>query len=192
MTTARKRRGELANASTERKNVPANTRRLVLTEAGYRCAVPTCRSILALELHHLHEVSRGGGNDPTNLIALCPNCHALVHNGIVSQESVYAYKAMLVAISRAYDLDAVDRLLFLEKYNEDFLVVSGDGALHFARLVAGGLASVTQKANNEWQIVTYSVNLTERGRLLIQAWKSGDQSRLKEVVGGPLPRSDQP
>lgn len=89
---------------------------------------------------------------------------------------------MLVAISRAFDVEAVDKLFFLAMHEKDFLIVSGDGALHFARLVAGGLASVTQKANNAWQIVTYAVNLSERGLQLVHAWKSGDRLQLALVL----------
>jgi hypothetical protein len=32
----------------------------VLTEAGYRCSVPTCRGILALDLHHVVPVPADG------------------------------------------------------------------------------------------------------------------------------------
>ncbi|MGB8987239.1 MAG: hypothetical protein WCC37_11600, partial [Candidatus Sulfotelmatobacter sp.] len=71
-----------------------------------------------------------------NLIALCPNCHRLYHTGTIPRDAIYAYKAMLVAISRAFDLDAVDRLLFLNACPKDFLIVSGDGLLHFARIIA--------------------------------------------------------
>jgi hypothetical protein len=81
---------------------------------------------------------------------------------------------MLVAITRAFDLESIDRLLFLEACNDDFVVVSGDGLLHFARLVAAGLAVVEQKANNNWQIVTYSINISDKGRQLIKAWREGD------------------
>jgi hypothetical protein len=54
----------------ERDNLPLKTRVIVLTESGYRCAVPTCRTILARDMHHIWEVSAGGGNDPSNLVAL--------------------------------------------------------------------------------------------------------------------------
>ena len=138
----------------ERKNLSLKTQLIVLTESGYRCAVPTCRNILALDMHHIWEVSTGGSNDPSNLIALCPTCHALYHRGTIKADSIYAYKAMLVAITRAFDVEAIDRLLFLESCKKDFLVVSGDGLLHFSRLIAAGLATVEQKSNNNWQIVT--------------------------------------
>lgn len=167
----------------ERKNLSQQTRVLVLTEAGYRCAVPTCRTILALDIHHLWEVSAGGGDDAANLIALCPTCHALYHRGTISADSVYMYKAMLVAIGRAFDVAAIDTLLFLEMCQKDFLVVSGDGLLHFSRLIAAGLAAVEQKANNNWQLVTYAVNISDKGKQLIDAWKSGDRVRVTEVIG---------
>src|SRR5262245_31948622 len=124
----------------ERKDTPVKTATIVLTEAGYRCAVPTCRGILALDMHHIWEVAAGGGDDPANLIALCPTCHALYHRGTISADSIYAYKAMLVALSQAFDLEAIDRLLFLNLCPE-YLLVSGDGLLHFARLIAAGLAT---------------------------------------------------
>ena len=178
--------------ATSRKRVPKRNRlslktvTIVLTEAGYRCAVPTCRNILALDMHHIWEVGAGGGDDPGNLIALCPTCHALYHRGTISQDSIYAYKAMLVAISQAFDLDAIDRLLFLSLYDKDFLIVSGDGVLPFARLTAAGLTSVSMKANNCWELVTYAVNMTEKGKLLIQAWRDGDRARLVGALGAPV------
>lgn len=171
----------------ERKKTSVQTRELLLTECGYRCAVPRCRNILALDMHHIWEVQAGGSDDPSNLIALCPTCHALYHRGTITAQSIYIYKAMLVAISRAFDVEAVDRLLFLNGLNRDFLVVGGDGLLHFGRLIAAGLATVELKSNNNWQIVTYSVNISDKGRLIIEAWKQGDRTRLKKVIGGPVP-----
>src|ERR1700746_1605078 len=105
-------------------------------------------------MHHIWEVSAGGGDDPSNLIALCPTCHALYHRGTIREESVYTWKALLVAIPRDFDVEAIDKLLLLVSCEKDFLVVSGDGVLHFARLIAAGFASVEQKTNNNWQIVT--------------------------------------
>jgi hypothetical protein len=72
----------------ERKKVPHNVAVAVLTEAGYRCAVPTCRTILAIDLHRMVEVAEGGGNEPGNLLALCPTCHALYHRGEIHRESI--------------------------------------------------------------------------------------------------------
>ena len=185
-TTAKKtlkRTAKAQGTTRERNKLPLPVRIIVLTESGYRCAVPTCRNILALDMHHIFEVSAGGGDDPSNLIALCPTCHALYHRGTIKQESVYVYKAMLVAMSRGFDVEAVDKLLFLESYASDFLIVSGDGLLYFARLIAGGLATAELKANNNWQVVTYAVNISAKGRQLIEAWKQGDRTRLGTLIG---------
>jgi hypothetical protein len=167
----------------ERKRLSNKVKTAVLTEAGYRCAVPTCRGILAIDLHHIWEVNAGGGDDPSNLIALCPTCHALYHRGTIKEESIYAYKAMLVSLSNAFDLEAIDKLLFLEMCPEDYLIVSGDGVLNFSRLIAAGLASVKLMVNNANQLVTYSINLSDKGRHLITAWKSGNRNIISEFLG---------
>jgi hypothetical protein len=182
-----KKRTKTKSPPRERDNLPSKTRLTVLTESGYRCAVPTCRNILALDMHHIWEVSAGGGDEPSNLIALCPTCHALYHRGTIRQESIYIYKAMHVAITRAFDVEAIDRLLFLESCTKDLIVVSGDGLIHFGRLIAAGLASFAQKSNNNWQLVTYAVNISDKGRQLIEAWKQGARTRLTKVMGGPIP-----
>jgi hypothetical protein len=182
---------KVKKAPRERQSLPLRTKTIVLTEAGYRCAVPTCRGILALDMHHIWEVVYGGGDDPSNLVALCPTCHALYHRGTILPDSIYLYKAMLVAISRAFDLEAVDKLLFLSECPPDFLIVSGDGLLHFARLIAAGMADVRLKANNNFQIVTYAVNISEKGKQLIEAWRQGDRTRVSKVLGGPVPGADQ-
>ncbi len=163
MTVKRKKAAKPTKPG-ERKKLPLKTSMILLTESGYRCAVPTCRGILALDMHHVWEVSEGGNDDPSNLIVLCPLCHALYHRGTIKAESIYVYKAMLVAITRAFDLEAIDRLLFLAMCPTDFLVVSGDGLLHFDRLIAADLANGALKANNNWQIVTYTVNISAKGR----------------------------
>jgi hypothetical protein len=180
-----KRTGKSRSQPRERNKLPLETRVILLTESGYKCAVPICRGILALDMHHIWEVSAGGGDDPSNLIALCPTCHAMYHRGTIKQESIYLWKAMLVAMTRAFDLQSIDMLLFLETCKRDFLIVSGDGALHFGRLVAGGLASIDQKANNNWQFVTYAVNISEKGRQLVHAWKQGNRIQLRKILGEP-------
>ena len=170
----------------ERKRLPNQLKTSVLTEAGYRCAVPTCRGILAIDLHHIREVNSGGGNELSNLIALCPTCHALYHRGTIKEESIYSYKAMLVSLSNAFDLEAIDKLLFLKMCPKDYLIISGDGALSFARLIAADLVDLKLMGNNENLIVTYTVNLSPKGKLLIEAWKSGERTRINNFLSGEI------
>jgi hypothetical protein len=169
-------------APTERTRLPAKTQLMLLTEAGYKCGVPTCRNILALDMHHIYEVSEGGSNDPLNLIVICSFCHDLYHRGVIKRESLYVYKSMLVAIAGAFDVLTIDQLLFLEPRAKDFLVVSGDGLLRFARLIAANLASAELKVNNNFQLVTYVVNITTKGRMVVQAWREGNRARLEQAL----------
>lgn len=64
-------------------------------------------------------------------------CHALYHRGTYKQGSIYWWKAMLVAITRTFDVESIDALHFLETRKKDFLIVSGDGHRRIAS-VAGG------------------------------------------------------
>jgi hypothetical protein len=154
----------------------------VLTESGYRCAVPTCRGILALDIHHIVEVSEDGGNVAENLLPLCPSCHALYHRGIIKKDSIYAWKALLVSLTKAFDVYALDQLLFLKNSKIVDLGISGDGVLQFARLIAAGLATFKLKLKNG-PLLLYSVCLTKTGKQLVSAWCSGNRAAVKEVLG---------
>jgi len=96
-----------------RTKIPNDVVTAVLTEAGYRCAVPTCRNILAIDIHHIIEVKDGGSNEASNLLALCPTCHALYTRGKISKEAINAWKTVLVSLSHAFDQESISNLLFL-------------------------------------------------------------------------------
>ena len=134
-------------------------------------------------MHHIWEVHAGGGDDLANLIVLCPTDHALYHRGTISPDSIYAYKAMLTALNGAFDNPTIDLLLFLDVYPQDYLVVSGDGLLHFARLISAGLAESRQRGNILHMPITYTVGISEKGRQLIDAWKAGNRVALNTALG---------
>ncbi len=167
--------------SAEREKISQGLRLSVLTEAGYRCAVPTCRSILAIDLHHIEEVSEGGENELSNLIALCPTCHALYHRKTISRESIRSWKIMLVSLSHAFDIETIDNLLFLEKLLPNQLSISGDGVLKFSRLIAANLADFRLVMQNG-PLVLYDVQLTAKGKMLISAWKSGNREEVTHAL----------
>ncbi len=82
--------GERAKAT-----IPPRIRREVLARDGNRCQVPGCGRIHFLEIHHMTPRTRGGTNDPANLITLCAACHRLHHRrkgaGLV-RESAPTYR----------------------------------------------------------------------------------------------------
>jgi hypothetical protein len=118
-----------------RKPIPASLKRDVLAEAGYRCAVPTCRTILAIDLHHIIEVQEGGENELSNLLALCPTCHALYTRGTISHDAINVWKTIIVALNHAFDKESISNLLFLKKTLTNEVAVSGDGVLKFSHLM---------------------------------------------------------
>lgn len=65
-------------------NISKETRKNIYRREGYQCAV--CGSNRQLEIHHVVKRSRGGRNDPQNLICLCHVCHCLAHSERVMPE----------------------------------------------------------------------------------------------------------
>jgi hypothetical protein len=186
-----------------RKAIAVATKREVLTEAGYTCANPGCRTLL-FELHHITYVENGGKDTADNLIALCPNCHTRVHRKEIHAESVRAWKVMVVAVSRAWTRETANALLFLDGPPGNDLVLTGDGVVRFADLIVSGLAQVVSRDDfvgegmspipiepsfrmqfhaSELAKRAYSVRLTEKGALLAKAWKEGSVERITSVLG---------
>lgn len=149
----------------------------VLTEAGYRCAIPTCRNILALDLHHIIEVKDGGLNDAENLIALCPTCHALYTRGTITKEAIDVYKGLLVSLNGAFAKDTINNLAFLSTLPVASLGISGDGVLKFSDLIGSGLATFKLLIQNG-PLLLYEVSLTDKGRRIVNAWKRGDRNEV--------------
>jgi hypothetical protein len=133
-------------------------------------------------MHHIWQVSAGGGDEAANLIALCPTCHALLHRGTMAADSIYVYKAMLVALSNAFDFGTIDLLLLLRKLAPEYFLVSSDGLIQFARLVSAGLVQVVPHKGGRFY---HRLNLTDKGAHLVAAWEAGDRSRLAQALGEP-------
>ena len=155
-----------------RKALPVDVKRLVLHEAGYKCGNPICRTVLTLDIHHLVPVADRGLDKSENLLALCPNCHALHHRGEIPVESLRAWKMLLLALNEALDRKSMDLLLTLDIVGMTF--VSGEGVLDCASLIAAGLVE-RRTYPIAGTLPKYSVSLTDKGRTLVAGWKAGDQ-----------------
>ncbi|MCA1670458.1 MAG: HNH endonuclease, partial [Thermomicrobia bacterium] len=55
----------------------SRNRQIALRQYGHRCA--QCGIGGVLHVHHIIPRARGGSNDLSNLVPLCPTCHALAH-----------------------------------------------------------------------------------------------------------------
>ena len=57
--------------------IPTLCRRAVYERDSYACAL--CGRRDPIHVHHIKKRSAGGTNALTNLICLCPTCHAIAH-----------------------------------------------------------------------------------------------------------------
>jgi hypothetical protein len=151
-------------------------KREVLTEASYRCAVPTCCNILALDLHHIIPVEEGGPNTLSNLLALCPTCHALYTRGTIPREAIHAWKQIVVALSYAFDAEAISLLLFLKRVGMNGVLLSGYASLIAAEFAAPHLVG----RQSLWQF--YLIRLTAKGQRLLDAWCSGNREQVRLIL----------
>jgi hypothetical protein len=168
-----------------RRAISPDIVRAIHHEAGYLCANPACRYILVIDVHHIVHVSKGGGNKPSNLLALCRNCHGLHHQGVITEESVRAWKMILLALNEAFDRQCVDVLLLLDKMEE--LRAPPDALLGIASLISANLVEAVfdSPTNPRYTGQTYRLMLSDRGRAFVDGWRRGDQGAagLAEPAG---------
>ena len=178
-----------------RKKIPPHTSQLVLLEAGYKCANPTCRHVLTLELHHIEWVKDGGGNEPSNLLALCPNCHSLHTSGHIPRLAIETWKSLLVALNSA-NRGTADLLLMLAADEERIAAAddpkavpppfrfTGDGLPALAGLISSEIIEISNRysGHNAWgpSMPSFEVRLTDKGKTLVGAWRTGGD--LSKVI----------
>ena len=76
--------------------------KLILKLYGYSCAICgwnlpniTPNGVIqhqgGCDLHHITPYREGGSNDSNNLILLCPNCHKMADNEVISRTELRKY-----------------------------------------------------------------------------------------------------
>jgi hypothetical protein len=172
---------------TKRKRISPLIRDEVLREAGYKCANPTCRNILTLQLHHMLWVKDDGKNEATNLIALCGHCHDLHTQGHIPASAISHWKGILHSLNHAFNKESMDLLLFLAKPSFENIWYTGDGALRFAGLIAAGLVEIKESqfsvgirygeasAPSSPPTTALRLRLSDKGRVLVESWLAGDE-----------------
>jgi hypothetical protein len=170
-----------------RVKIPAATVRAVHLEAAYQCARPRCRQNLTLDVHHIDWVKDGGGNDESNLLLLCPTCHAKFHRGVYTTEAIWHWKGLLVAMNNAFDRKTMDTLLMICAVPG--IVVSGDGLINYASLHAMHLVKFDIASQSAGPVVTTAAKIepTDRGKMLVDAWNSDDAERYQKLLNTKFP-----
>ncbi len=87
-----------------RPAIPAAMKRAVQQEAGYRCAIPTCRDKGPFNFEHIVPWAEVKEHEEHNIILLCVGCHARVTRGEISKDAIREYKRNLAIINSRYSL----------------------------------------------------------------------------------------
>lgn len=159
----------------KRKNIPKKIKRDLMNEAGWRCAVPTCRVSFPLEEAHIVPVEKDGDNSFHNLIILCRNCHWMYDKakpGAMSRQALIKLKSNLMVLNGRYSPFEI-RIL------ESFLANPGkveiplhDREIDVMYLVKDGLIRDDgARRANSINLPSKNYILTTEGRAFIERWK---------------------
>ena len=101
-------RGRDDNRTSRTSSVPLryeDARLAVLLRSQGHCENPRCAGDIhdqtdagdpILEVDHIHDLAKGGEDHPAQMIALCPNCHAIKTRGGTRHD----LKKILVSVAR--------------------------------------------------------------------------------------------
>ena len=166
-----------------RPSIPIKIKRRILIEAGYRCAIPTCRWPITKNAHIISWVE-SKDHSYENLIALCPNCHTLYDSGKIERAAIIAYKKKLMFLNEVYsrfELDVLDHL----KTHKRALI---PGELLIKRLLEEEIVEHEEEimiqgfGDGEDILGIFSVILTEKGETLLEDWSKVDESLTHEKL----------
>jgi len=196
---------------TSRPAIPASIRREVEQEAGYRCAIPTCRDKGPFDFEHIDEWSKVKKHEFHNIILLCVSCHARVTRkgtsaAPISKDALRKYKRNLAIISGRYSLYEMRLLeLFYGKATLDeegiirtpseltFFVNTTD-KIHVAGLLKDGFIEIypmfTESFSKAERVADYLLSKDTKSEGLVIEKKLGSKiinitkERLVEYITG--------
>ncbi|MGY0500631.1 HNH endonuclease [Nocardia sp. FBN12] len=165
---------------TDREPVPADLQRDLMIEAGYRCAVTTCRTAEPLEIEHIEEYATVRKHEFSNMVVLCANCHR--RKGIgprkLDKKALRIIKRNLALVNRRYN-DVERRIIehFVENDTAPYVLLPETSVL-FGYLLKDGLieglpgAEVEEAMHGELADgrtfhITRGYALTEDGKILV-------------------------
>ena len=169
-----------------RRAVPTALARQVKEEAGYRCAIPACRSSDATDIAHIEPWAEVREHYFHNLILLCANDHRRFDAGEIRKASIRRYKANLSVINGRYDFleqrvlqwfadNGLEESVRLPAYSDllvSFLV--RDGLLTPAEPVGNALHQVKEGKWVPMSVGSHVHRLTEAGKTFVTQWLSAE------------------
>lgn len=167
-----------------RPPVPAELKRMVLVEAGHRCAIPTCRETTT-EIAHIVPWAKVQEHTFENLIALCPNCHTRFdQKGDIDRKAMLMYKHNLSLLNHRYG--EFERRVFehVAKTGERVIMVGAGGNLLMANAELDGIVEDKKVDGMSMQIngsdgysksfpMDFTFYVTDKGMEFIRRYRSG-------------------
>jgi len=157
----------------ENPPVPEDLKRRVLSEAGHRCAIPTCRD-QTTEVVHIEPPEEVKALDPEDLVALCPDCEARLGKGEIDRKLLKAYKRILRRLTARYSTFEVATL---NELRQGWNVRVGEPMLPMVKnLLDEGLVEVKSPGISDSGVPSVArASLTEKGNRLIEEWIKGNE-----------------
>lgn len=157
-----------------RPPIPRPLARDVKTEAGHRCAIPTCRATSGLEIHHIVDYAQVREHTFDNLIYLCAICHARATTGEIDRLAMRQYKANLSVVANRYgDLERRVLELFAGR-DGDHLELPGGMDILLWYLLRDGLLVKAPPIRPTESLMGHPVRevyrLTAAGREFVDRW----------------------
>lgn len=161
----------------DRDYIPAALERALMLEAGYRCAVPACKTVDPLQIDHIVDYAKVKKHEFENMIVLCANCHNRKGKGArrLDRKALQLIKRNLGVINGRYN-DTERRVLQHFVDNADLShVVLPETPVLFGYLIKDGLLegisdyriegvwSATIDDDDEPVFMTRAYRLTELG-----------------------------
>lgn len=161
--------------SSERIPIPAALERALMIEAGYRCAIPTCRTSQPLEIEHIDDYAKVKEHTFENMIVLCRNCHGMKGSGprSLDRKALKQLKANLGHINHRYN-DTERRILehFARNPDEKTVMLPGTPVLYGYLVHDGIIAAVDSgysvlAADDKDDYLIQGYELTELGNEMV-------------------------
>ncbi|WP_227284135.1 MULTISPECIES: HNH endonuclease signature motif containing protein [Paracoccaceae] len=166
-----------------RPAVPSALKRHLYEEAGYRCAVPTCRGTSGLQMEHIEPWAKVKAHEFDNMIVLCAVCHSRITSREISKDAIRTYKRNLALINGRYslfELRLIQHFFENEKLSnpQSNIQVAENDLLHLKGLIDDQLVNI-QRGPGSVLIMGMSVSpvyvlLTDKGREFISAYFQGE------------------
>lgn len=174
----------------DREPIPADLERALMIEAGYRCAVPSCRTAAPLEIEHIDDYAKVQNHEFSNMIVLCRNCHGLKGTGPrrLDRKALRIMKTNLARVNQRYN-DTERRIIeyFVENPKADSVLLPETPVL-FSYLIKDGLieglTSEKHQAINAMMVeahggkifITRGYGLTDEGRRFVDKLRENQEA----------------